>query len=169
MIIVVHPIRVVLWASLICDAAAVLTYHLDEELQSYVVFLLMRFVDNPDISNKILALEYIKGLRCSGGRHHDQLRDVGDICLLYAGLFPDRAQRKRVSKNYFTELGRGAYQVLSDNPVHIQRHVYQRLSDTFTPIAQILQAIYSLESPNSAKLRQSSSQLISLANNIASH
>lgn len=155
-----HANPVAQWHRLICDAEAAATYHLDEELQSYVVFLLMRFVDNPDISNKILALDYINGLRCRGTRHHDRLRDVGDTCLLYAGLFPGRAQRKRVSSDYFTNLGRGAYQVLSDNPEHIQRLVYRRLCDTFDNIVQILQPIYRLKSPAGFALSEASSGLI---------
>jgi len=167
--IVVQASPVALWHSLICDAEAAATYHLDEELQSYVVFLLMRFADNPDISNKILALEYIKSLNCHGRRHHDRLRDVGDTCLLYAGLFPGRAKRKRVSSHYFTDLGRGAYQVLSDNPAHVQHQVYQRLSETFVHITHILQAICKLETPAAAELEQSSSQLITSVNSITTH
>ncbi|MFV2058455.1 MAG: hypothetical protein ACC707_18480, partial [Thiohalomonadales bacterium] len=133
------------------------------------VFLLMRFVNNPGISDKVLALDYINSLHSRGTLQHDQMRDVGDTCLLYAGLFPGRAARKRVPSNYFTHLGRGAYQVLSDNPEHMQQHVYQRLSAAFTPIARILQSIDKLKSRKPVELEQASSKLITSIDTFTSH
>ena len=53
---------------------------------------------------KILALDYIESMLSNGQRKEEKLRDVGDVCLIHAGLFPDRAKRKRVSDQYYVDL-----------------------------------------------------------------
>ena len=104
--LVLHPTSTAQWHSLVCDAESAANIYLDEELESYLVFLLMRFLSKPDIAEKIIALDYIDSLLSSGQRKQEKLRDVGDVCLIHAGLFPRRARRKRVSEQYFIDIGR---------------------------------------------------------------
>jgi len=142
--LVIHPTETAQWHSLICEAESAANYFLDEELQSYVVFLLMRFLSKPDIAAKILALDYINGLLSSGQQKHDKLRDVADVCLLYAGFFPRRARRRRVSPNYFVQLGSGAYGELSDVIEHSIADTYKRLAESFVSIMDLLQTMRQL-------------------------
>jgi hypothetical protein len=142
--IVLHPTETAHWHSLICEAEQATQQHLDEELESYVVFLLMRFLSKPQIADSIIALEYIEAMRTSGTQQFDNLRNVGDICLLHAGLFPERAQKRRVSNNYYVEMGSGAYQTLSDGLYHELSTLYGRLSQTFIDITAILQSMREL-------------------------
>jgi len=143
--LVLHPTPTAQWHSLVCEAESASNIFLDEELQSYLVFLLMRFLDKPSMAAKILALDYIESMLSSGQRKEEKLRDVGDVCLIHAGFFPERAKRKRVSEQYFIELGCGAYQQLSvvvENPI---APLYHRLSQSFLPIRDLLQAMRQLE------------------------
>lgn len=143
--IVLHPTATAQWHSLVCEAESASNIYLDEELQSYLVFLLMRFLDKPGMAAKILALDYIESMLSSGQRKEEKLRDVGDVCLIYAGFFPQRARRRRVSEQYFIELGCGAYQQLSvvvENPI---APLYYRLSESFLPIRDLLQAMRQLD------------------------
>lgn len=142
--LVLHPTSTAQWHSLVCEAEHFASIYLDEELQSYLVFLLMRFLSKPDIAAKILALDYIDSLLSTGQRKQDKLRDVGDVCLIHAGFFPRRARRKRVSEQYFVELGSGAYQQLSIVVESQIADLYYRLSQSFVPIRNLLSAMREL-------------------------
>lgn len=143
--LVLHPTSTAQWHSLVCEAESASNIYLDEELQSYLVFLLMRFLDKPAMAAKILALDYIESMLSTGQRKEEKLRDVGDVCLIHAGMFPQRARRKRVSEKYFIELGCGAYQQLSVVVEHPIAPLYDRLSKSFLPIRDLLQVMCRLE------------------------
>jgi len=142
--LILHPTSMAQWHSLVCDAENAAHIYLDDELQSYLVFLLMRFLEKPDLAARILALEYIESLLSQGTRKLDKLRDVGDICLIHAGLFPERARRKRVSKQYFIDLGCGAYRQLSTALEHQDAHLYRRLSSSFIALQSLLSTMQNL-------------------------
>jgi hypothetical protein len=142
--LILHPTSTAQWHSLVCEAENAANIYLDEELQSYLVFLLMRFLNKPDIASKILAMDYIESLLSSGQRKQDKLRDVGDACLIHAGFFPRRARRKRVSENYFIELGSGAYQHLSVVVENRIASLYYRLAQSFVNIRDLLHAMRQL-------------------------
>src|SRR5690606_20899169 len=87
---------------------------LDESRESYLVFVLLRHQRDAQLLARIQALEWLQAQELAGSTRRDALRDVGDRCLLVAGLFPALAERRRVSVDYFVELGRGAYQCVAD-------------------------------------------------------
>lgn len=139
--LVLHPTSTAQWHSLVCEAEGIARVYLDEELQSYLVFLLMRFLSKPDIAARVLALDYIDSLLSRGHHQRDKLRDVGDVCLIHAGFFPRRARRKRVSEQYFVDLGSGAYRHLSAVLESRGAGLYQRLCESFVPIRDLLRAM----------------------------
>ena len=142
--IVLQPTETAHWHSLVCEAEQVAQCYLDEELQSYVVFLLMRFLGKPQIASRIVALDYLHGMRASGSSQYEALRDVGDICLLHAGLYPERSRRRRVSRDYYVEMGCGAYLQLADAVSHGLAALFGRLSQEFLDIMNILQSMREL-------------------------
>ena len=85
--LVLHPTSTSQWHELVREAASTAEHRLDEELESYLVFLLMRFVTNRAIASRILAEEYLQGQLESGSVRREKLRDVGDQCLLFVGAF----------------------------------------------------------------------------------
>ena len=145
--LVVHGSATEEWLSLVHEAEAASAFHLDEEMQSYLVFLLMRFTEKPELATSILAVEYLQSMQTLGRVGQDQLRNVGDKCLLYSGLFPKRAERRRVKISYFVDLGRSAYQQLSEQMEHGAATLYNRLADTFVSLMDILQMMRALGSP----------------------
>jgi hypothetical protein len=138
--IIVESTATAQWRKLVSEAAASCDCPLDEELESYLVFLLMRFVGRPDMAGNALALEYLQGLLQAGNQQRQQLRDVGDKCLLYSGLFPLRARRRLVRIKYYVDLGRSAYRQLSGNMQHEWAEMFDRLAQYFVPLMDILQA-----------------------------
>ncbi|MDQ8039176.1 MAG: hypothetical protein REH83_02090 [Rickettsiella sp.] len=135
------------WQALVKDAESTSHLTLNIELESYLVFLLNRFNQRPDIVNCVLATEFLTGLEKKPTEQRDCLREVGDKCLLFAGFFPEQAEKRRVKIKYFIELGRTAYvQVASLSKTH-SASLYHSLSCGFISLMEILHAIRGLSDP----------------------
>lgn len=140
-----QPTSTAHWHELVCEAEQHCQQKLGEEVQSYLVFLLQRFLSKPEITSRVLALDYLKSLRSAGQRQIEKLRDVGDICLLHAGFFPQRARRRRVSVNYYVDLGTGAYYQLHHHTSHHQGQLFEYLYERFVPAMDVLQAMRTMD------------------------
>ncbi len=137
--LIVDESTVFQWYKLISEARKASLIELAEDAESYLVFLLMRFMTNPEIAKSILSIEYLEGLSNFQLRQ-TLLQDVGDKCLLIAGLFPARAQKRRVKVSYFVELGQNAYTVLGHLTTKKGTAVlYNTLSQEFVPMMDVLQ------------------------------
>ena len=128
------------WQALVAEAEALCGVQLDEELESYLVFTLMRYLRRPDMAQRILALDFLEAFQQSHPQRNETLRDVGDQCLLFSGLFPRRAERRRVRVSYYVDLGRSAYQNLADNLTKTA-HLFAHLAEEFIAAMDTLQAI----------------------------
>ncbi len=132
------------WQVLVQEAQASCDRRLDETLESYLVFLLMRFCDRPLCTSRIIAEDYLNSQACSGKLRIERLRDVGDHCLLFSGMFPQLAERRLVRVSYFVNLGRSSYQQLSDRLDHNWSVVYEHLSRAFVILMDVLHAMREL-------------------------
>lgn len=142
--IVLEPTATAHWQSLVLEAEKACDCNLGEDLESYLVFLLMRFVGKPEMASSVLAIDYLQSLLCQGRIREENLKDVGDRCLLFSGLFPKRAARRRVKISYFVDLGRSAYNQISQCRDDVQGVFFRKLSLGFVPLMDILQAIREL-------------------------
>ncbi len=131
------------WCELVREAAA---GRLDEELESYLVFMLDRFAARPDLAERVLALDYLRGMQASGGERRERLRDVGDQCLLYSGLFPGQARRRRVRVGYMVALGRGAYAALAEAERAASARMFRHLARTFVHLVAVLHSMRAMAS-----------------------
>ena len=137
------------WQKLVCEAQHYCGNQLTVELESYLVFLLERFVNRPEIAGSVLALEFLESLEVNGQIQQNQLRDIGDKCLLFSGLFPEHAEKKRVSINYFVELGQHAYDrvaVLLQQQSSLAK-LYVLLEKHFVELMDTLQSLRELGNP----------------------
>lgn len=98
-----------LWYELVRDGEERVHLRLPDEVESYLVFVLHRHQHDALLGGRTMALECLHGLECTGRARTDALRDVGDRCLLIAGLFPRLAHRRNVRPGYYASLGRAAY------------------------------------------------------------
>ncbi len=128
------------WHALVEEAEQHAGVHLDEELESYLVFTLMRYLRRPDMASRVLALDFLESFHQQARVRSESLRDVGDQCLLYSGLFPRRAERRRVRVSYYVDLGRSAYRNLADGLSELAR-LFERMAEEFVSAMDILQAI----------------------------
>jgi len=94
------------WQTLVTEASKICQISLSEDIESYLVFLLMRFTGSPQIAQNLMALEFLHSTNKYGTQRSQALRDVGDQCLLYSGLFPGQARRRRVRVSYYVNIGK---------------------------------------------------------------
>lgn len=139
--LILHPTPTALWYDLICQAQQDCSVQLKTDLEAYLVFLLMRFMKDTSIVTSVLGLDFLQGYQNSHPLQRQQcLKDVGDKCLLFAGLFPQRAIKKRVKLSYFIQLGRTAYAGVSGT-FHQQEQLFHELCEDFTQMMALLQAM----------------------------
>ncbi len=132
------------WHALVGEAQTVCAVSLDESLESYLVFLLIRFMEQPEIAASVLGLEFLEAQHHTGYLRQQNLRDVGDKCLLFSGFFPGAAESRRVTQRYFVDVGQGAYGVLADEE-HADARLFAQLSQAFVPLRDLLQAMRELD------------------------
>ncbi len=138
--LLLQPTATAHWYELIHDAEHYCHQSLTEELQSYLVFLLMRYTQSAHLVDRVMALEYLHSLQSGGHIQQQQLQEVGDVCLLFSGLFPEQSQRRCVQTKYYVELGKAAYHTLADRVQGINAHLYTRLAHAFIRLMDVLLA-----------------------------
>ena len=133
------------WHALIGEAEQACSIHLNSDLESYLVFLLMRFAKQPELAAKIFAFEFLEAMDAAkGSRRGDLLQTVGDTCLLYSGLFPEQARKRHVKVSYFVDIGRSAYSTLAGHEHNNLARVFDHLSQFFVSAMDILQTMREL-------------------------
>ncbi len=142
--LVLQPTDTAQWHALVADAQQICHHQLEEALESYLVFMLMRFTERADLLARAMALEFLDAQADSGAHQPDRLRDVGDKCLLFSGFFPRMAEKRMVRVSYFVRLGRSAYHQLAALVDRRSDCLYAQLADAFVPVMDVLQAMRGL-------------------------
>jgi hypothetical protein len=146
--IILQPTAVAEWHTLVNEAECMCGNYLAEDIENYLVWLLLRYTDHGDALSKSLASQYLQS-HTSRSMQQENLRDVGDICLILAGLFPERAVKLLVPITYFIELGRRAYNDLSVllQSTHSQdalAQLYLELQQNFVELIETLHCMREL-------------------------
>lgn len=129
------------WHRLITEAETYCGTHLDESTESYLVFLLMRYLRRPDLLRRVMAMGYLRAMQAEGHLREERLRDVGDECLILTGLFPGQAKRRRVHLSYFISIGQGAYNHLGESAGTAFAPLYLMLAEAFRDLMDVLHAM----------------------------
>jgi hypothetical protein len=111
--LILNSTSIAQWYTLVNDAQEHIGNRLTTDLESYLVFMLQRFTNRPELTQSVLAIDYLESLESTGRLRADKLRDVADKCVLFTGFFPEFAGKRNVTVSYFVELGRKAYSHLS--------------------------------------------------------
>ncbi len=133
-----------LWQELVRDAESKAGRTLGEDLESYLVFTLMRHYRDAPLAHRVVAVEWLEALQHEGRQRSDELRDVGDRCLLIAGLYPELAQKRRVPLSYFVDVGRSAYDQLASELRVALAALYAELARAFAQLVRVLVEIRQL-------------------------
>ncbi len=143
--LILHASSTAQWQALVKDAQLACAIPLKENLESYLVFLLMRFMGNPEIGQTVIANEMLNALGQLGSERLQTLRDVGDKCLLFSGLFSGSARRRRVRISYFVKMGQNAYSNLSAQKHNETALLYEALSKEFVTLMDVLQTMREID------------------------
>jgi hypothetical protein len=146
-VLLLQPTTTAQWQSLVKDAKSSSNLRLNNELESYLVFLLGYYNHRPDIANSVLAKEFLTGMTERCFRQRECLREVGDKCLLFAGFFPEQAEKRHVKIKYFIELGQSAYIQVASLSKAGSASLYSALSYDFISLMEIIHAIRGLSDP----------------------
>jgi hypothetical protein len=133
--------QLALWQGLVRDGEQHAGVDLGVSVQSYLVFVLMRYLRDQALAAHVLALDWLAAAEHTGRARADALRDVGDRCLLIAGRFPDLAQRRRVSADYFATLGCGAYHGVAETARDGHAALFAELARAFGTMVRVLGAL----------------------------
>jgi len=142
--LILQPTTTAQWLALVSEAEQATGRWLDEESESYLVFLLIRHTDDRQLITQIVGQGYLQSQNLPPNQRQQQLRGVGDHCLLFSGLFPKVAEKRLVKVSYFVALGRTAYDQLSGMVDRHSDRLYGRLAQTFVGIMDVLHAMRGL-------------------------
>lgn len=131
------------WQSLVDEAAKLSGYHCDENVEHYLVLTLDHFTKDKNLASVVVALDFLLALNSLGREGGGKMRQVGDECLLLAGLFPERAARKRVPLEYFIGMGQEAYRILTHTHFKwlYDAALFTKLSQDFPHLIDVLQTM----------------------------
>lgn len=132
------------WQSLVQEAAGRNGHPLDETRESYLVFVLLRYQRETWLLSHTHGLDWLDALDRTGTARADALRDVGDRCLLVAGLFPDVAMRRRVTPGYYIDIGRAAYQGAAEASRRAYAALYEQLAGSYRELVATLRSVRTL-------------------------
>jgi hypothetical protein len=124
------------WHALVGEASVAARCSLDEPCSDYLVLLLLRM-----FSDSNLSASFAKS-QLSDAFDDMDLREVGDQCLVLAGLFPDRVSPHQVPISYFVDMGARAYREFSRRA---RNPFYQKLSEQFVTLVDVLQRMRELD------------------------
>ena len=130
-----------LWQALVQEAAWRTGQALDESRESYLVFVLLRYQGDGWLLSHAHGLDWLDAMNLVGSARADALRDVGDRCLLVAGLFPGMAERRRVSVDYFIDIGRSAYFGAAHASRQAYASLYEQLAHSYRELVRTLNAM----------------------------
>jgi hypothetical protein len=139
--LILHPTDISQWHALVNEAQAATRLILNENTESYLVFLLMRFSQGPKLIESVVALDFLESMRKPRPLKVELLKEVGDKSLLFCGLFPGLAEKRHVSLSYFSDLGQAAYLTVGELQEKQTADLYMQLSAQFITLQQILQAM----------------------------
>jgi hypothetical protein len=131
-----------LWLQALGEAQRRAHRRLPENQESYLIFTLVRHCRDAILTDRTLALELLDGLsEEQATRRDDRLRDVGDRCLLVAGLFPDLGRRRCVGPGYYLGLGQAAYGQLGQDRRTALSALYIELAHAFVDLVRVLACV----------------------------
>lgn len=144
MTLLISENTLVLWHEVIKTAEHRSCISLNDDLEAYLISLLMRYSNKPEVAQQIFAKSYLEAMQQRDRQRNHSLQQVGDQCLLFAGLFPHHAEKRHVSLTYFVDLGRTAYAAIS----HTANDLYWVLALQFVALMDVLQSIRTHETPD---------------------
>ena len=152
--IIFEPTITALWVEFVKFGEKRSFQTLGEDLESYLVFTLMRFMERTNLFSIVVATEFLKASVEYTGREKERvLSEVGDISLILGGLFPERQKAMGISKGYLGEMGSTAFFELAFSLKRKKylgmARFYNKVSKAFPVMTEVLLATREEKLPGS--------------------
>lgn len=129
-----------LWQQMLLQSQQLCEVYLDQDLESYLTFLLIRFTSDKTLAQRILGKDLFE-LKLENNCYNKlKLQEVGDHALLLSGLFPKRASKRQVDLAYYIQIGQSAYSSLAEIS-HSHQELYYDLAQYFTYLVDVIHAL----------------------------
>ncbi|MDQ2994980.1 MAG: hypothetical protein M3R00_08590 [Pseudomonadota bacterium] len=145
-IIKVRQTAVAQWYDIVREAQELSACAVDEELESYLVYMLLRFMDQTDLAEQAVGMAFLAAQQSPFMGRSMLLRNVGDQCLLYSGLYPERATNRGLRVGYYVHIGKRSYSAAADeirHEINISK-MYERLCAQFVTLMDVLHSVRQL-------------------------
>ncbi len=139
--LILHPTDTSQWYTLVAEAESATKISLDVDIESYLVFLLMRSSHSTVWLDSVLGVELMDALELKGHQQKHRLLDIGDKSLLFSGFFTENTIKRKLDPMYFIKIGQIAYASVGAHPDELDRQLYQNLSKKFLKLKDILQHV----------------------------
>lgn len=139
-----HPTSATQWHTLVSQAENIIGQTITEQTGNYLVDLLVHFSAKPLMMARVLAFDYLNDPLMQAKSRTERLKDIGDHCLLFTGLFPQHAERRKVRLGHMVELGQNAYHQLHESTPLECGSLYGDLAREFVTLMDLLHAIREL-------------------------
>lgn len=138
-----HLSEIAGWRALLTEAQMVAKLYLPESVEEYVLCLLYRTIGQPPRTEYDHSVGFLERLFQAHPNVVGDLRSIADQCLVFSGLFPEHAIRKRIPITYFVQLGQNAY---LEHAARFKQAISRELGEHFVAIMDILQTTRELNS-----------------------
>jgi len=131
-----------IWHDLVEGAEQEMQLSLEHEVEGYLVMTLIRYQNYAALKTHLLALDYLNAHGVGGQVRQQRLQQLGDISLLFGGLYPEQADRRMVSHDYFIKMGKSAYAAASMGAKQAIAEMFVKLSENFIALTQVLRVVH---------------------------
>lgn len=136
----IHLADMAPWRALLTKAQFIANVELHTLIEEYLVAVLFRSSVTPDLLDE--AISAVEGGNFEQAESIDNLRTIGDHCLVYAGLYPEHAIERDVPLAYFVKVGEAAYREYGELA---REPMFGLLSDCFVDIVGVLHTLRDVE------------------------
>lgn len=106
---------------------------LDQETEAYAVHLFARYIDRPTINQNPVCIKFLESLSKPKKVKCEELRAVGDECLLIHGL--ELGKPRWPNNKYYREMGQMAYVTIAKTDAG--ERFFERLALQFDQLGDI--------------------------------
>lgn len=138
----IHLTEMAGWRALLARAQFAAKIDLHPSLEEHLISVLFRTTRNPERNYTFYAAVPQQNATEQNAEELEDLRLVGDQCLMFAGLFPEQAIARNLPISYFVKVGQAAYQQYWD---HMGDPLFGMLAEFFVDVMDVLQTLRELD------------------------
>jgi hypothetical protein len=111
---------------------------LEHEIEAWLVHVIARYMETPDITKEPIAIKMLTAVNESGELRKQRLQQIAEECLLIDGFELNRG--KWPSHSYYHDMGKLAleHRAWTPRPPEL---FYQRIANQFSNISQLLHSV----------------------------